>query len=250
MLRKFSHLILIIFILSSCGGDESSPVRGFQPPRLPHPIPSLNPNSDTDGDGIPDSRDNCPTSANPDQRDLDRDNIGDVCDNFVCPLGGKTSGTDFVAGRLIAFFPFGFESRLPIKEVISSLGGTNQKDGDILLSNPPDGVYVTHFTTIDGFFGAISFDVLLDRECSVLDTLRQTTQVSGLCYLRTSTSPHCYWVINRELVEDSSIDTRDRDGDGILDLLDNCPDTPNPDQRPSAPGSPIGEACTPIPAVP
>jgi hypothetical protein len=38
---------------------------------------------DTDKDGIPDSRDNCPKVANPDQKDSDGDGIGDACDN--CP---------------------------------------------------------------------------------------------------------------------------------------------------------------------
>lgn len=35
---------------------------------------------DTDGDGIPDATDNCPTVANKDQADLDADKIGDACD--------------------------------------------------------------------------------------------------------------------------------------------------------------------------
>ena len=38
---------------------------------------------DTDGDGVPDSSDNCPTVANPDQHDEDGDGLGDVCD--ACP---------------------------------------------------------------------------------------------------------------------------------------------------------------------
>ncbi len=39
--------------------------------------------ADTDGDGIPDSSDNCKLTYNPDQSDLDSDGIGDVCDEDV-----------------------------------------------------------------------------------------------------------------------------------------------------------------------
>ena len=35
---------------------------------------------DTDGDGVPDATDNCPTVPNPDQKDTDGDGIGDACD--------------------------------------------------------------------------------------------------------------------------------------------------------------------------
>src|SRR4029434_1988638 len=34
---------------------------------------------DSDGDGIPDAQDNCPTLANPSQADCDDDGIGDAC---------------------------------------------------------------------------------------------------------------------------------------------------------------------------
>ncbi|MDC3236834.1 thrombospondin type 3 repeat-containing protein, partial [Candidatus Poseidoniaceae archaeon] len=36
--------------------------------------------TDTDGDGIIDTLDNCPTTNNSDQSDLDQDGLGDVCD--------------------------------------------------------------------------------------------------------------------------------------------------------------------------
>ena len=44
---------------------------------------------DFDGDGIPDSNDNCPQNYNPGQTDIDIDGIGDICDS--CPF---SSGTD------------------------------------------------------------------------------------------------------------------------------------------------------------
>lgn len=40
------------------------------------------PPPDTDGDGIPDSSDNCAAAYNPDQADCDGDGTGDVCDGF------------------------------------------------------------------------------------------------------------------------------------------------------------------------
>lgn len=38
--------------------------------------------ADTDGDGIPDSRDNCVSLSNPDQVDINGNGRGDVCDDF------------------------------------------------------------------------------------------------------------------------------------------------------------------------
>ncbi len=38
---------------------------------------------DTDGDGIPDYRDNCPRVPNPGQEDADGDGVGDACDNCL-----------------------------------------------------------------------------------------------------------------------------------------------------------------------
>ncbi|RME02738.1 MAG: DUF4350 domain-containing protein [Deltaproteobacteria bacterium] len=47
---------------------------------------------DGDGDGIPDTRDNCPDAANSDQADGDDDGVGDACDN--CPDAANSDQAD------------------------------------------------------------------------------------------------------------------------------------------------------------
>lgn len=47
---------------------------------------------DTDGDGVPDGRDNCLTTPNPDQSDADGDGVGDACDN--CPTTANADQLD------------------------------------------------------------------------------------------------------------------------------------------------------------
>lgn len=39
----------------------------------------VEPETDTDGDGVPDDSDNCPIDANPGQQDDDNDGVGNVC---------------------------------------------------------------------------------------------------------------------------------------------------------------------------
>jgi Thrombospondin type 3 repeat len=81
-------------IPDSCDPTPYEPTAG-QPSNQP---------TDHDGDGFPNRGDNCPIVANPDQRDADRDDIGDACDpnpqtpdgaEIVCIRAGTiTSGGD------------------------------------------------------------------------------------------------------------------------------------------------------------
>jgi hypothetical protein len=49
---------------------------------------------DTDGDGIDDSIDNCPTVKNPGQEDSDGDGVGDLCDNCPNVVNPRQEDTD------------------------------------------------------------------------------------------------------------------------------------------------------------
>jgi hypothetical protein len=86
----------------------------------------VNQQPDTDGDGIPDSEDNCIMTPNPDQIDSDGDGIGDECDENVLDdpdteLGfSKMTGGGTVAaadGDKPHHHSFGFN----IREVVNGL---------------------------------------------------------------------------------------------------------------------------------
>lgn len=77
----YLHLALgihqIALKVSDAGG--ASAWDGVEITVIEEPIPE----PDVDGDGMPDSRDNCPDVPNTDQLDADGDGVGDACDN--CP---------------------------------------------------------------------------------------------------------------------------------------------------------------------
>jgi hypothetical protein len=55
---------------------------------------------DSDGDGVPDGVDNCPTTPNPDQRDTDGDGVGDECDATPGSTVCKVTAGGWILDRL------------------------------------------------------------------------------------------------------------------------------------------------------
>lgn len=89
-----------------------------------HEMGHAGPLSDLDDDGVPNENDNCPTTANPQQTDSDKDGEGDACDPVANANG-------------------------PYLEECSSHGGTDvQMDGS--GSYDPDGNLVTYQWLVNG----------------------------------------------------------------------------------------------------
>ena len=62
---------------------------------------------DSDGDGVPDCHDNCPSTFNPDQRDTNGDGVGDACTPFQFPAGGEFvigDGVNLTSGATVYFW--------------------------------------------------------------------------------------------------------------------------------------------------
>jgi len=66
-------------------------------PADPQSVPASNP-GDTDGDGVPDASDDCPTVADPAQSDADGDGLGDACD--PCTGGSVLQSAKLKLARL------------------------------------------------------------------------------------------------------------------------------------------------------
>ncbi len=216
--QKFSILLFIgfSFLATACGNNDK-----ITPPDL---NPELS--TDTDGDGVVDAFDNCPTIYNIDQADADGDGVGDACDNSTGD-GAVDTDLDGVAD---------FEDNC---STISNVEQTDT-DGDGLgdtCDEFPTGGSVDD-TDGDGVENTTD-------NCSTISNVEQTdTDGDGV----GDACDNCSIISNATQADadtDSmgdACDTGDTDGDTVIDMSDNCVSVSNADQADSD-GDLVGDLC-------
>lgn len=175
---------------------------------------------DSDGDGIPDVNDNCPMVKNYDQKDWDKDNVGDACDPDIPPEPEPELEEAEVEldGDIT-------EKEIPMEEDISE-PESDEPPPDLDKDGIPD--------TIDncpGIPNPLQEDLDNDQIGDVCDPDQDgdgicdpgVAEGTGGCRYDRGHADNCPRIPN--------VGDRDVDNDGVGDFCDNCHTTPNQDQK-------------------
>ena len=183
----------------------------------------ITPPPDTDGDGVIDANDNCPTVPNPDQADADGDGKGDACDN--CPTVANASQTDSDS-----------DGRGDVCDNCPAVANASQTDtdGDGLGDACDNCPTVANANQADA--DADGRGDVCDNCPTVANASQTDTDADGL----GDACDNCPAIANASQA--------DADGDGKGDACDNCPTIANPSQSDSDHDG-KGDACDNCPAV-
>jgi hypothetical protein len=178
---------------------------------------------DTDGDGVPDTIDNCPNTPNANQSDVDHDGKGDVCDNCVNAANADQTDSDS-------------DGKGDACDNCVHTANPGQQDGDAdgvgdICDNCPANANSSQADS-DG-------DAIGDAcdNCAAVSNVNQVdTDHDG----RGDVCDNCVAVANSSQA--------DGDGDGVGDVCDNCSTKPNTDQA-DVDNDGIGDACDNCPTI-
>lgn len=197
--------------------------------------------ADSDGDGIPDLRDNCPYEPNPDQADADGDGIGDACagDGGGCVPADEVVGEDGTAepGVCPGEDTDGDGDEVPdLRDNCPSEPNPDQADGD------GDGIGDACDPQPD-VRGDLDGDGIPDGS----DNCTWWTNPAQLDADGDGMGDACDFVAGPGWNDGQAAEggtSLDRDIDGVADASDNCPAFPNRFQR-DRDGDGVGDACDP-----
>lgn len=179
--------------------------------------------SDTDGDGVPNTLDNCPNDFNSGQEDVDGDNVGDVCDN--CPSVANSDQTD----------SDGDGSGDACDNCPAANPGQEDADGDTVGDICDNCLNIANTSQVDSDgdgYGDACDNCPGSSNANQLD--EDDDNVGDIC-------DNCPTAENPSQV--------DGDGDSVGDACDNCPAVTNADQS-NVDFDPFGDACDNCPTVP
>ena len=195
---------------------------------------------DTDEDGICDVEDNCPDNANPNQADIDMDGNGDACDatcdavgmpcddNDPCTENDQLDADCNCAGTLIDSDQ---DEICDLTDNCPEISNPGQEDTDMDgIGDACDSCNEALGAPCDDGDACTTGDAY-DMDCNCVGTFQDTDE-DGIC----DVEDNCPTTPNP--------DQEDTDLDGICDAEDNCPDDFNPTQD-DIDNDGIGDICDP-----
>ena len=205
----------------------------------------VNDPGDTDGDGVANEADNCPSTSNPDQADADGDGLGDACDTCSLDPANDADG-DGICGNVdncpVTANPDQADADADgVGDACDacSLDPANDADGDGIcgnVDNCPATANPDQVDTDDDGIGD-ACDIADGDEDGVPDGMDNCPLAANPDQADTDGDGV------GDACDACSLDpANDADGDGICGNVDNCPGTANSDQA-DADADGVGDAC-------